>query len=64
MVQGRAALDRGVTMDAWARHHAAGALTRQGRYEEALHEFQRFHEHALEEMPSLAGVRLSYALSA
>lgn len=51
-------------MDAWARYHAAGELARAGRHEEALREFQWFHEHALEQMPSLAGVRLSYALSA
>lgn len=50
-------------MDAWARYHAAGALAREGRHEEALREFQWFHEHALAENPSLAGVRLSYALS-
>jgi len=50
-------------VDAWARYHAAGALAREGRHAEALREFQWFHEHALAENPSLAGVRLSYALS-
>lgn len=53
-----------MSMDAWARYHAAGALVREGRHEEALREFQWFHEHALVECPSMAGVRLSYALGA
>lgn len=39
-------------------------MVREGRHEEALREFQWFHEHALEERPSLYGVRLSFALSA
>ena len=34
----------------------------EGRYDEALHEFVWFHEHALAEQPSLYGVRLSYGL--
>jgi hypothetical protein len=51
-------------MDALARFHAARVMAREGRHEEALRELQWFHEHALEEMPSLAGVRLSYALGA
>jgi hypothetical protein len=33
-----------------------------GRYEEALAKYLWFHHHALEIRPSLAGVRLSYAL--
>ena len=33
-----------------------------GKYEDALRDHLWFHEHALEEDPSLAGVRLSFAL--
>jgi menaquinone-dependent protoporphyrinogen IX oxidase len=50
-------------MNAQDRLHAAQRAVREGRYEEALSEFVRFHEHALEELPSLYGVRLSFALS-
>ncbi|MFC0251115.1 hypothetical protein [Massilia consociata] len=53
-----------MSMDARARLDAASELAHEGRYEEALREFQWFHDHALEEMPSLYGVRLSYALGA
>jgi hypothetical protein len=42
---------------------AARELADQGRYEEALQELTWFHEHALEDDPSLAGVRRSYALA-
>ncbi|GGX21430.1 hypothetical protein [Undibacterium macrobrachii] len=35
----------------------------EGRYEEALNEYVWFHDHALEEQPSVYGVRLSFALS-
>lgn len=35
----------------------------EGRHEEALRELIWFHHHALEEQPSLAGVRLSFALA-
>ena len=51
-------------MDAHARLDAASELAADGRYEEALREFQWFHDHALDEMPSLYAVRLSYALAA
>lgn len=34
----------------------------EGRFSEALSEYIWFHEHALEERPSLHGVRLSFAL--
>ncbi|WP_116811341.1 hypothetical protein [Steroidobacter cummioxidans] len=50
-------------MKAEERYHAALAATAAGRYEEALREHIWFHDHALEEQPSLYGVRLSYALS-
>ena len=53
-----------MTMDAHARLDAATELADDGQYEEALREFQWFHDHALAEMPSLYGVRLSYALGA
>src|SRR5689334_15054207 len=33
-----------------------------GKYEDALRDHLWFHEHALEEDPTLAGVRLSFAL--
>lgn len=51
-------------MSAQQRLWAARDLVREGRHEEALREFQWFHEHALEERPSLYGVRLSFALGA
>jgi hypothetical protein len=38
-------------------------LAQQGKYEEALENHLWFHEHALEHNPSLAGVRLSFALA-
>ena len=38
-------------------------LVRQGKYQDALDCFIWFHEHALENQPSMAGVRLSFALS-
>jgi hypothetical protein len=50
-------------MQAKERYHAARAAAAAGRYEEALREHIWFHDHALEEQPSLYGVRLSYALS-
>jgi hypothetical protein len=43
--------------------HVAQRAVKEGCYEEALSEFVWFHEHALEELPSLYGVRLSFALS-
>jgi hypothetical protein len=50
-------------MKAKERYHAARAAADAGRYEEALRDYIWFHDHALEEQPSLYGVRLSYALS-
>lgn len=44
------------------RLHAARSMTLEGRHEEALRELIWFHEHALEEEPSLYGVRNSYGL--
>lgn len=49
-------------MDASAHLAAARLMAREGRYEEALREFEWFHEHALEDTPGMYGVRLSYAL--
>jgi hypothetical protein len=43
--------------------HEARALAAKGRYEEALTKHLWFHEHALDDGPGLAGVRLSFALS-
>ena len=51
-------------MDAQARLDAASELAGDGQYEQALREFQWFHDHALEQDPTLYGVRLSYALYA
>jgi tetratricopeptide (TPR) repeat protein len=42
----------------------ARSLASQGRFEEALEKHLWFHEHALEHNEALAGVRLSFALSA
>ena len=50
-------------MKAQERLHAAHLAAREGRHEEALAEYVWFHEHALQEQPSLYGVRLSFALS-
>ncbi len=49
-------------MDARERLRAGRAAARAGRHEEALREFAWFHEHALDDAPSLYGVRLSFAL--
>jgi hypothetical protein len=38
-------------------------MVRQGKHQEALDRFIWFHEHALENEPAMAGVRLSFALS-
>jgi hypothetical protein len=38
-------------------------LVRQGTYKEALDRFIWFHNHALENSPAMAGVRLSFALA-
>ncbi len=51
-------------MNARERLDVASELAGEGQYEEALREFQWFHDHALDEDPSLYGVRLSYALYA
>ncbi len=49
-------------MTAKERLRAARDAARDGRYAEALSEYIWFHNHALEEMPSLRGVRRSFAL--
>ena len=49
-------------MNAHERLNAAKTSAREGRFAEALSEYIWFHEHALEEEPSLRGVRLSFAL--
>lgn len=50
-------------MNAQERLNAAKTLAREGKFAEALSEFIWFHEHALDEEPSLRGVRLSFALA-
>ena len=50
-------------MNASDRLHRARTLTLEGRFAEALTEFEWFHENALAEEPSLRGVRRSFALS-
>lgn len=49
-------------MTAQERLQAARMAAQEGRFSEALSEYIWFHEHALEERPSLHGVRLSFAL--
>jgi len=49
-------------MNAQERLRAARTAAHEGRFAEALSEYIWFHEHALEEQPSLSGVRLSFAL--
>ena len=49
-------------MTALERFEAARQATKEGRHEDALRDLAWFHDHALEENRSLAGVRLSYAL--
>ena len=39
------------------------AMAREGKYEEALERHLWFHDHVLEHQPSMAGVRLSFALA-
>lgn len=50
-------------MTAKDRYRNGQVAARNGRYEEALREYEWFHDHALQEQPALYGVRLSYALS-
>jgi hypothetical protein len=50
-------------MNAQERLQAGQMAASDGRYEEALEHFAWYHDHALEEEPSLYGVRLSFALS-
>lgn len=50
-------------MNADERLNAGQTAAREGRFAEALSEYIWFHEHALEERPSLYGVRLSFALA-
>jgi hypothetical protein len=54
--------DTEAAMTARERFEAARRAARAGRYEEALEGLLWFHHHALEDQPSLRGVRLSYAL--
>ncbi|HZX30363.1 MAG TPA: hypothetical protein VFF03_03330 [Rhodocyclaceae bacterium] len=49
-------------MNAQERLRTARIAAHEGRFAEALSEYIWFHEHALEEQPSLRGVRLSFAL--
>jgi hypothetical protein len=49
-------------MNARERLQAGRAATYEGRFEEALIQFLWFHDHALQEDPAFAGVRLSFAL--
>jgi hypothetical protein len=49
-------------MGARERFAAARVAAREGRHQEALDGLLWFHHHALEEQPSLRGVRMSYAL--
>jgi hypothetical protein len=50
-------------MEPRERLYAGQAAAREGRYADALREYVWFHEHALEHIPALYGVRLSFALS-
>lgn len=50
-------------MSASDRLNAGRTATHEGRFEEALSQFQWFHEHALEEDRAYRGVRLSFALA-
>ena len=50
-------------LDAYQRLTRARELARAGKHAAALREHVWFHQHALDEIPSLAGVRLSFALS-
>jgi hypothetical protein len=52
------------TRDPRAALQEAAMSAKQGNYEEALRDHLWFHEHALEQVPALAGVRLSFALAA
>ncbi len=49
-------------MDPRDRLTAAQAAAHEGRFAEALREYEWFHDHALEHEPALYGVRLSFAL--
>ena len=49
-------------MNARERLQAGRAATYDGRFDEALLHFLWFHDHALQEDPAFAGVRLSFAL--
>jgi hypothetical protein len=50
-------------MSARDRYREGQAAARSGRHEEALRDYEWFHDHALEDEPALYGVRLSFALS-
>lgn len=49
-------------LDAYQRLIRARELAQAGKHAEALREHVWFHQHALDEIPSLSGVRLSFAL--
>jgi hypothetical protein len=49
-------------MDPRERLERGRTAAREGRFEEALDEFIWFHDHALEFVPALRGVRLSFAI--
>jgi hypothetical protein len=51
------------TVKAQERLFAGQRDASEGRHAEALEQFEWFHDHALEEEPSLYGVRLSFALA-
>jgi hypothetical protein len=50
-------------MRAKDRYRKGQVVARDGRHEEALREYEWFHDHALEDEPALYGVRLSFALA-
>jgi hypothetical protein len=50
-------------MRAIDRYRKGQAAARSGRHDEALREYEWFHDHALEDERALYGVRLSFALS-
>jgi len=50
-------------MDPRERLEKGRSAAREGRFEEALVEYIWFHDHALEFMPALRGVRLSFAIA-
>jgi hypothetical protein len=53
----------GGKMDPRERLEKGRTAAQEGRFEEALDEFIWFHDHALEFVPALRGVRLSFAIA-